>query len=298
KPSPIITEKMTLAKDNDQYRLYEVKIDVGLNEFDHDSIITFDYYEQQSEAPSPVVILLPILNGKKHLMRPFASLFADKGYSVIIIDTLQGSTLLDDLKDPEPSIRKALQRHRRVIDWAESRDQLDISRLGVLGVSLGGFNALYLSALDKRVNVASIALAGGSLPDLLVNSDERRITEAVAGVKEDLSLDDQQLMEYLQQKIVSDTLVIAPHVNADRMLMVLAKYDKSVPYSNQLELYNAMGQPEAVTLPTGHNSAAIYIFSFRQRVLAFFNKKLSEGSKSGTAAISPDYCEEFFAAQE
>jgi pimeloyl-ACP methyl ester carboxylesterase len=296
-PSPI-AEELTLVKEKKKYRLYEVSIDAGLNGFDDDSPITFEYYQQPGDTVSPVVMLLPILNGQKHLMRPFATKFASKGYAVIIIDTAQRNTLLDDLKNPEPSIRKAVQRHRRVIDWAESRPNLDVSRLGVFGASLGGFNALYLAALDKRVNVASVALVGGSLPYVLLNSNERRIVEAVTGVKNELSLNDEQLMQYLTDKIVTDTLVIAPHINAERILMVLAKFDRAVPYASQLELYEKMGRPEAITLPTGHITAAAYIFYLRSHVFEFFDKKLSPASKSGTAAISPDYCNEVFAVHE
>ena len=41
-----ITEELTLVKEKKKYRLYEVSIDAGLNGFDDDSLITFDYYEQ------------------------------------------------------------------------------------------------------------------------------------------------------------------------------------------------------------------------------------------------------------
>ena len=289
-PSPII-EDLKLIKEKRKYRIYEGSFEAGLDDAGDDSPITFEYYEQPGDRVSPVVLLLPILNGTKHLMRPFATLFAKKGYAVIIVDTVQRTTLLDDLQDPEPSIRQVAQRHRRVIDWVESRPELDVSRLGVFGASLGGFNALYLSALDERVGVASIALVGGSLSEVLVNSDERRIAEAVAQAKEELSLDDEQLMAYLDERIVTDTLTIAPHVNADRILMVLAKRDKSVPYSSQLELYEAMGRPEAITLPTGHASTAAYIFYLRSRILRFFDRKLAESSSAGTAIVSPQGCD-------
>jgi hypothetical protein len=79
---------------------------------------------------------------------------------------------------------------------------------------------------------------------------------------------------------------------------VLAKFDEAVPYASQLELYNTMGQPEAITLPTGHITAAAYIFYLRSRVLEFFDRKLSEASESVTAAVSPDHCDEVFAVQE
>jgi dienelactone hydrolase len=290
-PSPI-TDELILIKEKRKYRIYEAKFAAGLDDSGDDSPITFEYYEQTGDGPSPVVLLLPILNGTKHLMRPFATRFAKKGYAVVIVDTVQRTTLLDDLQDPEPSIRRVAQRHRRVIDWVESRPELDASRLGVFGASLGGLNALYLAALDERVSVASIALVGGSLPDVLVNSNERRIVAAVTGAKEELSFDDEQLTAFLDERIETDTLTIAPHVNADRILMVLAKRDKAVPYKNQLELYEAMGRPEAITLPTGHATAALYVFYLRTRIQKFFDRKLAESPATGTAVHSPEGCKE------
>ena len=289
-PAPI-SEEMVLIKEKKSYRIYEMVIDAGLDGSDDESPLKFEYYEQKTETTSPVVLLLPILNGQKHVMRPFATHFAKDGYAVIIVDTVQRKTLLDDLKDPEAAIQLTIQRHRRVIDWAESKPEIDTTRLGVFGASLGAFNALFLAALDERVSVASIALAGGSLPYVLVNSNEPRIEKAVAGVKEELSFDDEQLGEYLAEEIVTDTLLVAPHMHADRVLMVLAKRDKAVPYDSQLNLHDAMGRPQAITLPTGHYTAAAYIFYLRSRVLEFFNQKLADQTSYGTAAIAKDYCE-------
>ncbi len=288
-PSPVENE-MVLIKEKKSYRVFEGSISAGADGADDDSRITFEFYEPLDDSPSPVVLLLPILNGQKHLMRPFATKFARNGYAAVIIDTVQRRTLLDDLGDPEPAIRLTIQRHRRVVDWVETRPDLDASRIAVFGASLGGFNALYLAAIDPRVKAVSPALVGGSLPYVLVTSDERRIVEATEAVKTRLSMDDQQLENYLSERIETDTLTVAPHMNAERVLMVLTKYDTTVPYDSQLRLRDAMGSPEAITLPTSHNMAAAYLFYLRSRVLKFFDRKLSVESEHGTAVIADDYC--------
>ena len=288
-PVPIENE-LVFIKKKKSYRVFEGSINAGLNDSDDDSRISFEFYEPSDDSPSPVVLLMPILNGQKHLMRPFATKFARNGYAAVIIDTVQRRTLLDDLGDPEPAIRLSIQRHRRVIDWVETRPDLDASKIAVFGASLGGFNALYLSAVDPRVSVASTALAGGSLPYVLVTSDERRIVEATDGVKARLSMDDDQLLDFLTDEIETDVLALAPHVNADRVLMVLTKYDSTVPYDSQLRLREAMGEPEAITLPTSHNMAALYLFYLRSRILKFFDRKLSEESNHGTAVVPEDLC--------
>ncbi len=287
-----IENELVLIKEKRRYRVFEGSINAGLNGSDDDSRITFEFYETSDDSPSPVVLLMPILNGQKHLMRPFATKFARNGYAAVIIDTVQRRTLLDDLGDPEPAIRLSIQRHRRVIDWVETRPDLDASRIAVFGASLGGFNALYLAAMDSRVSVASTALVGGSLPYVLVSSDERRIVEATEAVKARLSMDDEQLLDFLSEKIETDVLALAPHVNADRVLMVLTKYDSTVPYDSQLRLRDAMGKPEAITLPTSHNMAAAYLFYLRSKVLKFFDRKLSEESDHGTAVMPVGLCVE------
>lgn len=290
-PVPIENE-LVLVKEKKRYRVFEGSINAGPNGSDDDAQITFEFYEPSGDSPSPVVLLMPILNGQKHLMRPFATKFARNGYAAVIIDTVQRRTLLDDLGDPEPAIRLSIQRHRRVIDWVETRPDLDASRIAVFGASLGGFNALYLSAMDPRVSVATTALVGGSLPYVLVNSDERRIVEATDAAKARLSMDDDQLLDFLSDEIKTDVLALAAHMNADRVLMVLTKYDSTVPYDSQLRLRDAMGNPEAITLPTSHNMAAAYLFYLRSRILKFFDRKLSEESDHGTAAIPDDVCVE------
>ena len=288
-PVPIENE-LVLVKEKKRYRVLEGSINAGPNGSDDDVQITFEFYEPSGDSPSPVVLLMPILNGQKHLMRPFATKFARNGYAAVIIDTVQRRTLLDDLGDPEPAIRLSIQRHRRVIDWVETRPDLDASRIAVFGASLGGFNALYLSAMDPRVSVVTTALVGGSLPYVLVNSDERRIVEATEAAKARLSMDDEQLLDFLSENIETDVLALAAHMNADRVLMVLTKYDTTVPYDSQLRLRDAMGNPEAITLPTSHNMAAAYLFYLRSRVLKFFDRKLSEESDHGTAVMPNDLC--------
>jgi acetyl esterase/lipase len=287
--APIIDE-LELIKEKRSYRLFEVTINSDLEAVGDDAPINFDFYEPESDAPAPVVLLLPILNGTMHLMRPFATKFVKNGYAALIIDTSQGSTLIADLAHPEDAIQRTVQRHRRVIDWVESRPNLDASSLAVFGASLGGFNALFLAAVDERVRAVAPALIGGSLPYVLVSSDQRRIIRATDNLKATMSLDDDQLMEYLSANIQSDPLAIAPHVNADRVLMVMTKFDKTVPYDAQLRLRGAMGSPEAITLPAGHITAAAYLFYLRTRVLRFFDRKLAVPSEHGTAVVRENYC--------
>lgn len=291
-PTAPLSGELTLVGEKKSYRVYLGEIEAGPANLDTEIPITFEFYEQKGASLAPVILIMPIFNGLKHLVRPFAKHFARKGYAVVIVDTVQRRTLLQDLKNPEPSLRRSIQQHRRVIDWVESRADIDPTRIGVFGVSLGAFNALFLAALDERASAAAFVFVGGSLPDVLVASDERRIVEAVALVKEELSLNDEEFNAYLTERIETDPLMLAPHMNAERVLLVQAKRDKTVPFPRQLELREAMGRPETITLPTGHVTAAAYLFYIRSRTAKFFDRKLAEESDYGTALIPANACVE------
>ncbi len=221
-----------------------------------------------------MVLVLPILNGQKNVVRPFASHFANNGYNVVIVDTLQRKSLLEDILDPEAAIRRTAVRHRRVLDWVDTVPKIDQDRIAVFGASLGGFNALFLTATDTRVKASALALVAGDLPYVLSYSSEGRIIDAADGAMETLQTDQEGLRQFLQEHIVSDPLSLARYIDPEQVLLVLAKFDDAVHYEKQIELQEAMGQPESITLPTGHVTTAAYLFYLRSRVLEFFDRKL------------------------
>lgn len=269
-----VEARLTPVRENAVYRVFEGEFAPGIAGSDDDSPITFEYYEQIEGERGPVVLVLPILNGQKNVVRPFASHFAHNGYNVVIVDTVQRKTLLEDMLDPESAIRRTAVRHRRVLDWVDTVPKIDADRIAVFGASLGGFNALFLTATDPRVKASALALVAGDLPYVLTHSSEGRIIDAAEGAMQNLQTDQEGLQRYLQEHIVSDPLSLARHIGPERVLLVLAKFDDAVHYEKQLELQAAMGQPESITLPTGHVTAAAYLFYLRSRVLDFFDRKI------------------------
>ncbi len=280
-----IHAELSPVRENSTYRLFEGEFDAGIAGSDDDTPITFEYYEQLGKDKAPVVIVLPILNGQKHVVRPFATYFADNGYHAVIVDTVQRKTLLDDMLQPEEAIRRTTIRHRRVLDWIDTMPNIDGDRIAVFGASLGGFNALFVSAADDRVGASALALVAGDLPFVLTYSSERRIIEAADGAMETLQTDREGLRRYLEAHIDSDPLSLARHIDPERVLLVLAKFDDSVHYEKQLELQHAMGNPESITLPTGHVTTAAYLFYLRSRVLEFFDRQF--GGRTQGAGSEP-----------
>jgi dienelactone hydrolase len=55
---------------------------------------------------------------------------------------------------------------RRALDYLETRPEVDVSRLGMIGHSLGGQETLFTTAIDTRIRAAVSSCGFGSLPTL------------------------------------------------------------------------------------------------------------------------------------
>jgi dipeptidyl aminopeptidase/acylaminoacyl peptidase len=121
------------------------------------------------EPPHPVMIMVPGLDSAKEELRSTEELFLERGIATLSVDGPgQGEAEYDlairgDWEVPGGAI----------IDYLHTEPSIDPGRIGVWGVSLGGYYAPRVASGDDRVK-ACVALAGpyafaenwDSLPDL------------------------------------------------------------------------------------------------------------------------------------
>lgn len=103
----------------------------------------------------PVVILIPGLDSVKEELHSYGDDFLRRGMAVLAIDGPgQG-----EMEFERPMRADFEVPVRAAIDALEARSDVDATRVGVFGVSLGGFYAPRAAAFEPRVR-ALIALAG------------------------------------------------------------------------------------------------------------------------------------------
>lgn len=105
---------------------------------------------------APVVILVPGLDSVKEEMHTYGEDFLKRGMAVLALDGPgQGEMEFDHAMrfDYEVPVRYA-------IDYLESRPDVDAKRVGLMGVSLGGYYAPRAAAFEARLK-ASIGNCGG-----------------------------------------------------------------------------------------------------------------------------------------
>jgi 2,6-dihydroxypseudooxynicotine hydrolase len=87
------------------------------------------------------------------------------------------------------------------IDWMEKRSDVDASRVGVFGVSLGGYYAVRVAAMEPRVR-ATIELAGTY--SLASFWDKRSVVSRDAFIKRSGAKDEAHARELAKQIDMSD----------------------------------------------------------------------------------------------
>lgn len=107
------------------------------------------------EGPHPAVIMIPGLDSTKEELRSTEELFLERGMATFSVDGPgQGEA------EYELAIRADWEvPGAAVIDYLEREPSIDATRIGVWGVSLGGYYAPRMASGDDRVR-ACVALAG------------------------------------------------------------------------------------------------------------------------------------------
>ena len=97
------------------------------------------------EGHRPALIILPGVGAAKEEMEPFSSGFLEAGFHVLRVDPPgHGETRFPLTLDAEKHLVCA-------VDWLAKREDVDNSRIGLLGVSLGGYWAIRLAVADDRI---------------------------------------------------------------------------------------------------------------------------------------------------
>jgi dienelactone hydrolase len=215
----------------------------------------------------PAVVVLHILGSDFPLSRYMAARLADRGVGALFLKLpyygerrprigpgpVPGRFLSADIERTMTSMRQGVCDVRRALAWLASREDVDPSRLGVAGISLGGIVSSIAAAVDPTVHDGVFLLAGGDLSKVLWDLPEtakfRQAWEASGRTIQDLkALTDP-----------FDPLTHAHRLVGKRLLMIAGKVDEVVPPSSTRALWEAAGRPPIRWYDCGHYSAIGYL---------------------------------------
>jgi dipeptidyl aminopeptidase/acylaminoacyl peptidase len=183
------------------------------------------------------VLLIPGIDMvKEQLPSPSQQEFLHRGMHVISMDGPgQGISNLRKIRLTPDNYERAASA---VIDYLESREEVDSSRIGTLGISLGTFWAARLAAIDSRVSATAAAMSSYGDSDHLFNRCSPRFKQIlmyVTGSKTEQQLDElipRMTTDGVAEKIRSAFLVFA------------GDSDPACPMEDVDDFYEALAGPK------------------------------------------------------
>jgi dienelactone hydrolase len=220
--------------------------------------------------PAPFVDILPILAGGDSLVRSLGMDLAEHGFASGTLER-PGRTLRDHESIEQLGANwTAIVRHERAfLGWALARPGVDPEGAGCVGLSLGGLFATVVTAVDPRVCWSAICIAGGDLPDILIHSNEIR---ARRWGGEQLASHDgspRKLQTALREGLGVEPARLALSIDPSKILFVRAAFDHTMPGRNSALLWECLGRPERITLPTEHYTSALFLSWITGRIVHF-----------------------------
>src|SRR5687767_5093324 len=203
----------------------------------------------------PVLIMAPGLDSTKEEIHAYEEPFLARGIAVLAFDGPgQGEAEYEI-----PICGDYERAAKAVCDWIEKRTDLDKNRIGIWGVSLGGYYAPRAAAYEKRIK-ACIALSGpfeweriwDGLPEL---------TRETFRVRSH-SLDQNEAKRKARELTMREA---APRITCP-IFIVTGRQDRLVPASHAEELAKSVSGPvELLIVEDGGHNANNRTYRYRSR---------------------------------
>lgn len=273
---------MRLVDENALFKKYLVQFPSALvTPYAKNRVVSAMYYVPQGRSTFPVIVVLPHLSGGMIAERYIARGLVRAGFGVLHVtepyyfpfDTRRESWLasakdLNDLVQVIHLLRQAVINTRQAVDWVVQQPGVDRERIGLMGISMGGWVGVLVAGADTRIKSCVYMLAGGDISMLVLQSG---LTSTLRkGLQEHgVSMEDIQVVSS-----VIDPLNMAEAARRNRTLMLNATFDDTVPRECTERLWEALGRPPIFWVPTGHESSLLFRWYFRQKVVRHFMSTL------------------------
>ncbi len=235
----------------------------------------------KQKEPAPLILILPILGQLLFftdlwIERMIAHFFVRKGFAVAILrrDFFQylphkGIEQVGDY------LSRTVEQAKLALDELVKNPAVDATRIGSLGISLGGVLSVLLAAEEPRLKACVVALAGGNIPEIIVTSKDPLLSSYCRELLRGLKLSREEFVRELKKDFKEDPLEAAKQIDPEKILMVIARFDHVVFPRYALALWEALRKPKAIFVPLGHYFTILVMAYLNRRALAFFKQRFA-----------------------
>ena len=291
-------ERQTISADG-PYETYALTLpSVGDNGHSQPPV-TAQYLKTKTPGKKKLVIVVPIYGSISFASRMMARQLVEgqkQDTNVLLIrdanEIFDGAIerapimtteaeLLEGVHECVSRFRFVVIAIRRLIDWAETLDEIDAARIGVVGFSIGASVANVAMGVDARIAAGAFVLPSTKLHEILAYGRVPRWQEPIDQVRANLNLTPDELARKVEPILRSiDPIHFSKSIDPARVLLIEAAQDSFVPAQARKLHWEALGRPRIIRLDYDHKVALVLSMTFLSRnfteraIAEFFDEHL------------------------
>ncbi|HEY8520820.1 MAG TPA: hypothetical protein VIN61_12120 [Gammaproteobacteria bacterium] len=229
------------------------------------------YFRSRKPGPKKLVIVLPVWGASNYPPGKISRGYAKRSRGEAHVIWLSGETPVfpwDELssteseaefiaraRDSAERFRSAVVDVRRLIDWAETRPEIDSSRIGVVGFSMSALVTATLLGNESRINAGVIMMGSAEYANVFATC-AKRAAEVREHVFREYGWTPEQYRSFFADLFApAEPVRFAGRYDPREILMIDTRFDDCMPRRSRQALYEATGHPERITLVYRHRTA-------------------------------------------
>lgn len=236
-----------------------------------------EYFRSDKPGPRPAVVVLHLLNNDFSMPRIIAQHMAMSGIDALMVklpyygerrsskDGVRHTQMHQDLSVLLDGVPQAVCDVRRAMQFLSVQKDVDRSRIGLCGVSLGALLTTLTIGVDGNIPTATIIMGGVNLADIITN--ECRETNGMRAYLAEHKISKDQLKKMLAP---IEPLNYLSRAQNTQVLMINAVQDHIIPPACTEILAQRLNRPRIECYEANHYTMTIYLLDAMQKVDRFF----------------------------
>jgi cephalosporin-C deacetylase-like acetyl esterase len=296
--SPATLERQSISADG-QYETYALTLPSVGDNGQRQLLVTAQYLKAKTPGKKKLVIVVPIYGSITFASKMMARQLVEwqkQDTNVLLIQdaneifdgdierapiVITEAELLQGVQRCVTRFRHVVIAIRRLIDWAETVDEIDAARIGVVGFSIGASVANVAMGVDARIAAGAFVLPSTKLHEIFAYGRVPRWQESIDRVRANLKLTPGELARKVEPILRSiDPIYFSKSIDPAKVLLIEAAQDSFVPAQARKLHWEALGRPQLIRIDYDHKAALLLSMTFLSRnfteraIITFFDEHL------------------------
>jgi len=286
---------MQLMRTHRNWSRYAVRYPTARpTRYEKNNTVLAEYFQPLNAIGAPLVILFHGIGDQLLIPCNFlARSLVKKGLACFVLYSVFHSRRMpDDVKQRYPSLTPdewfenyviSITDMRQAIDWAKSRPEINTEKVGVIGISFGGFISAIAMGIDDRIKAGAFLIAGGNSQKIGHFGRKRSMRKGYKVTEEEYNHNQQAYRQYLREvtekgfenvttpnrAYLIDPMTFGHRLQQRSVLMLNALWDEYIPREATLDLWEASGKPAINWFPGTHTTFWLW-YPFIHRKISRF----------------------------